>query len=133
MEGERLSLTMFLVACQTEAAACLNHMLDYKSQRSLSLFWRVHHVGGYQPEDDHHHVYQIVGYRCSILASTEGGEDEEDCKPDDDLIPHEHSSRTKDEGNEAGSIGFLLLYHFDWVVKYDVVRIDTSHISTIYK
>jgi|JI6StandDraft_1071083.scaffolds.fasta_scaffold178169_2 hypothetical protein len=126
-------MTIFLVACQTEAAACLNHMLDYKVQRSLGLPGRLHHVGCHESEDDHHEVNQVVEDRGSVFASAEGRDNEEDSQPYDDLIPHEHACRAEDEGKEAGAIGFLLLHHLHGVVEYDVLWVDTTHISTIYK
>ena len=35
LAGERWSVRMFLVAFQTELAACLNHMLYYKAYTSI--------------------------------------------------------------------------------------------------
>lgn len=53
----------------------------------------MHHVGSDNPEDNHHKVDEVMSDGCTILSPTEGGDDEEDGDPNNDLVPHEHPSR----------------------------------------
>ena len=68
----------------------------------------MQHVVGDQPEQNHDSVDQVLGGWAAVLLPAHGGDDEEDRQPDDELIPHEHPSRTQQQRNETGSIWLFL-------------------------
>ena len=53
-------------------------------------------IGG-QPEYNHRFVDQVPCGWAAVSLPAHGGDDEEDRQPDDELIPHEHPSRTQQQ------------------------------------
>ena len=43
-----------------------------------------------QPEQNHDSVDQVLCRWAALFLPADGGDDEEDRQPDDELIPHEH-------------------------------------------
>ena len=87
----------------------------------------VDHIVGHESEDDHDQVDEVLRDGGAVPAPAEGGEDEEDGQPDDELVAHEHACRAHDEGDEAGTVGLLLWGQFNSVVEDDVLGVLPAH------
>ena len=126
--GVRWSVSIFLVAFQTELAACLNHMLYYKAYKSRSyLPRRLNHVGGHQSKNNHHEIDQVLHNRRSVFSAAQSREDEEDGDPDDEFAAHEHACRAADQREETSTIGFLLHYQLRRIIVHYVFGVDSAH------
>ena len=57
----------------------------------------MENVIGDQSEQNHHSIGKVMCGRAAVFLPAHGGDDEEDRQPDDELIPHEHPSRTQQQ------------------------------------
>lgn len=55
----------------------------------------MQYIACHKPKNNHNSINQILSGRAAVFLSAECGQDEENCKPDDELISSEHAKRTQ--------------------------------------
>lgn len=55
----------------------------------------MHYIACHKPKNNHHSINQILSGRAAVLFSAECGQNEENCKPDNELISSEHAKRAQ--------------------------------------